>query len=97
MPSITAVFVSWTESERGWGMRPDGCSIHMSMDEWRRYLREFQESQPKEVPAEYSFPGTPRPIDISDEEIIARLKEKKSLRLFDGHKWRAKLEASCKM
>jgi hypothetical protein len=97
MPTITAVYVSWTESERGWGMRPDGCSIHLSMDEWARYFREWNASQPKEVPAEYTAPGTPKPIDISDEQLIDTLKKKKSLRFWNGHATEVKLRQSCKM
>jgi len=97
MPTITAVYVSWTESERGWGMRPDGCSIHLSMDEWRRYLKEWTAKQPKEVPAEYTAPSTPHPIDISDKKLITKLKEKKSLRFWNGDETEVKLRQSCKM
>ena len=25
-------FVSWEESERDWGSRPDGCSLHMTQE-----------------------------------------------------------------
>ena len=43
------VAVQWEESERGWGVRPDGCSLHVSVESKRipketfcqtaRYLR----------------------------------------------------------
>jgi len=77
---LTAVFVDWTEYERGWGCRPDGCSVHLSMEEWKRYYEKYKKSLPKEVPHEYSRPDNPQPVSVTDPEIVEALLEKKSVR-----------------
>lgn len=33
------VAVQWEESERGWGVRPDGCSLHVSVEEAKEYQK----------------------------------------------------------
>lgn len=84
--TLTAVFVSWTEYERGWGCRPDGCSVHVSMEEWKHYYEEYKKRLPKDVPDEYSAPGKPQLITITDQEIVSDLLEKKSRRYWNGDK-----------
>ena len=32
----TAFLDTWTESESGWGQRSDGCSIHLSKEEYKK-------------------------------------------------------------
>jgi hypothetical protein len=44
----------WEESERGWGIRPDGCSIHITMEDHNRYVSGiYSDRDPKNVPDEY--------------------------------------------
>ena len=71
----------WEESERGWGVRPDGCSIHISKDEGMKYVKSIYSNRTKEVPNEYD-----RIIDgivdvILKDSLYDLLLEEKSIRL----------------
>jgi len=53
--------VTWTESERGWGLRPDGYSLHETQDDVRAYIdahwaRERTLNAQYGTPDEYSRP-----------------------------------------
>lgn len=79
--NTTSIMVqNWTESERGWGQRPDGCTCHLTMEDCRRfredYIRENHTSP--SVPDEYSFPdGKPYCIDAPVEfaQILKELRD----------------------
>jgi len=44
----------WEESERGWGVRPDGCSLHLTMGEHKKYIEKIYESRDsRNIPDEY--------------------------------------------
>ena len=44
----------WEESERGWGVRPDGCSLHMTIYDLDKYLkRVYTNRDITNVPDEY--------------------------------------------
>jgi len=50
----------WEESERGWGTRPDGYSLHLTDEDRRAFIKEYWGRMPDEAPDEYSRPdGTP--------------------------------------
>lgn len=71
MPEV--IIQQWEESERGWGVRPDGFSIHLSMEECRRFRDEFWEKQRARdggvVPESYSREsGEPFAVEISKNE-----------------------------
>jgi len=69
----TVVGQKWEESEKGWGTRPDGHSIHLSEQHRQQYIKEYWDRMPNAVPDEYSRPCTnPYPIDI-DEETYQKL------------------------
>lgn len=67
-PSIFALYgIEWEESERGWGVRPDGYSFHRTNEEAEQYVKDFIARQPKEVPDEYSRPsGKQKLIEVSE-------------------------------
>jgi hypothetical protein len=48
----------WEESERGWGIRPDGCSLHLTEEDRNKYITSIYEQRKndKEVPYEYDRP-----------------------------------------
>ena len=72
----------WEESERGWGVRPDGCSLHLTMEEQKKYIESIQESRmnDKEVPYEYDrVVGDPFEVMIKDDLYD---EVKNSLRLY---------------
>ncbi|MGZ8887986.1 MAG: hypothetical protein ACXW1D_00340 [Halobacteriota archaeon] len=60
--------VMWEESERGWGVRPDGCSLHRSELDALAFIKGVQDKQPKDyVPDEYSRPSDiPKLIEVSE-------------------------------
>ena len=47
------VFQLWEESERGFGTRPDGCSIHIDSDNRNNYIKSIYDSRKDEVPNIY--------------------------------------------
>lgn len=54
---IKCVILMWEESECGWGVRPDGCSVHINDDEMNKYVEKYWSTMPKnEVPYEYERP-----------------------------------------
>jgi hypothetical protein len=62
----TGVRIDWTEYERGWGNRPDGTTLHRTMEVAKSYIENHWSNQPNKAPDEYSSPGTPRIVQISD-------------------------------
>ena len=65
----------WRESERGWGQRPDGYSLHLSLDDLEKYVEAYWERMPDSTPECYSFPsGSPRACDV-DEELYKEIEE----------------------
>lgn len=71
-----AILVHWTESERGWGQRPDGVSLHRSKEAAAAYIEEYWDRMPPrgpkgEVPDEYTFPHDARiPVMVNGEVWI---------------------------
>ena len=60
----------WEESERGWGVRPDGCSIHLSLEEHKKYVNSIYNERKThtQVPYEYDRPvGESLSIMIKDD------------------------------
>ncbi len=47
----------WLESESGWGTRPDGCSLHKTIEDCGQYIDEYWKKMPDEVPDEYERPS----------------------------------------
>lgn len=58
----------WEESERGWGVRPDGCSLHLDLNNHKSYLdRIYSGRDSKNVPYEYDrVVGDPIEVEVSD-------------------------------
>ncbi|OGZ97146.1 MAG: hypothetical protein A3I44_05080 [Candidatus Sungbacteria bacterium RIFCSPLOWO2_02_FULL_51_17] len=67
----------WEESERGWGTRPDGYSLHLSDTDREAFIKDYWAGMPNAVPDEYSRPdGTPYVCD-ADSETYKKIKESK--------------------
>lgn len=72
------IIESWTESEQGWGYRPDGYTLHSSTEEMNKHVERhwafYKELYGDRVPHEYSRPdGNPVAYMIDDdlyEQII---------------------------
>ena len=66
---------SWSEYERGWGRRTDGCTLHLTKEHRDRFVKAFKDRLPEEVPSVYSQPdGKLHPTKVS-EELFKEVKE----------------------
>ena len=64
----TVVVQKWEESERGWGVRPDGYTIHLTEADRKAFIKAYWDRMPYEVPDEYSRPsGQPYLADVEDD------------------------------
>lgn len=73
----------WEESEKDWGVRPDGCSYHMSFDDCKEFRKQYWSRMPKEVPYEYSREyGRPYLVEVTEEMYEQVKKSKNGLRIF---------------
>jgi len=60
----------WEESERGWGVRPDGWTMHLTRSDRDAYVREYNQTfhVAASVPAEYTrISGEPRTVEVDEE------------------------------
>ncbi len=59
--------LNWEESEQGWGERPDGYSLHLTIEDAKEFVKEYWGTMPDEVPEEYSRPlGRPFIINVDN-------------------------------
>jgi hypothetical protein len=74
----------WEESERGWGTRPDGYSLHLNDADREAFIADYWARMPRGVPDEYSRPdGTPYEATV-DNEVFDEVKASKNgIRNFD--------------
>jgi hypothetical protein len=81
------ILQEWEESERGWGQRPDGVSLHLSMEDLELFIKEYWEMQPDFVPDEYSRPANssrPRTVYV-DKYMHKQIKKSHyGIRLSEG-------------
>ena len=77
----------WEESERGWGSRPDGCSLHLTLKDRDDYINIiYKDRTLEDVPDEYDrIVGNPIECEIS-EALFEKLKNSNNLRLFEYEK-----------
>lgn len=66
----TVICQKWTESERGWGARPDGFTLHLTEEDRVQFVQKhWGDRQQESVPDDYSYPdGTPYVCEVSEEE-----------------------------
>jgi hypothetical protein len=73
----TVVCLNWIESERGWGCRPDGSSLHLTKQDVDKYVKDYWNKMPDVTPDEYSRPdGQPFLVTVN-EEVYKRVLESK--------------------
>jgi hypothetical protein len=71
MPKV--IVQKWEESERDWGTRPDGYSIHPDQSALDRYVKAYWDEMPDETPDEYSRPcGTPYEAEVPEASFGGR-------------------------
>lgn len=64
-------YQAWEESERGWGVKPDGFSLHLTLEDHKRYLEIHNASMPTDyVPNVYErISGDVIEIEAPDEHV----------------------------
>lgn len=68
----TVWYYEWEESERGWGTRKDGLSLHATEGAARAYLKDHWARQPKgPTPDEYDRTTSDEPQMIRTEPELA--------------------------
>lgn len=74
----------WEESERNWGVRPDGYSLHLTAEDKEAFVAEYWSKMPKMVPDEYSRPsGKPYDAEVGAEIFAEVQNSKNGIRKFD--------------
>ena len=70
----------WEESERGWGQRPDGYTLHLEFEDINLFVQEMRDNEakagygPGNAPDEYSRPcGRPYQTKVTEDKILKRL------------------------
>lgn len=86
-----AVKIYWTESESGWGQRPDGTTVHKDMDIANKYIADYwkkeKERNPSgDTPSCYVRPDKPEvtPVPV---EVFEYLNEVKDSFWIDMNRW----------
>ncbi len=81
------VFVqNWEESERGWGTRPDGFTVHVDGAQLAAYVRWHNQTYNNlpEAPDEYTrTSGEPIEVEV-DSELFDRIKSATLVKRKDG-------------
>ncbi len=81
----TLVVQKWEESERGWGTRPDGYSLHLTEEDRKEYIKYYWSQMPKEIPEEYSrLSGTPYCADVDDNIVDEVESSKNGVRYYNN-------------
>ena len=89
--TFPVVVQKWEESERGWGCRPDGWTMHLSEADRAAFCKEYWARMPPrgpngEVPDEYTREdGSPYVMDV-DEETYNKVKASKNGIWGDGNR-----------
>lgn len=71
----TVVAQDWEESERGWGVRPDGFTLHLTTQARDAYVKHYNETYNNlpSAPDEYTrVSGEPKMVEVS-EKIYRKL------------------------
>ena len=83
------ILVEWTESERGWGQRSDGVSLHLSTEAAQAYVDNYWAEEKKrnpsgDVPYEYVRPERARIMVSVDDDLFELIRENEcGLRLWN--------------
>jgi hypothetical protein len=85
----TVIGQNWEESEAGWGTRPDGFTLHLTLEDHKQYVDSYWKRQKAFyderigegiTPSEYTrTSGNPKPIIVNDETYQAMVKFKDKL------------------
>jgi len=91
-----AIMETWTESEAGFGTRPDGVSLHLNKEDYQSFTKDFWDNNGGgPTPSEYSREdGKTQVINVTDDVYKEIEETKNGLRLVENPK---QLEAAGKI
>ena len=70
------VLIQWTEHERGWGCRPDGCSLYNTPEEAQSHINTmYAQRDRNHVPDEYSSPDFATYAYINEPSLLNKFME----------------------
>jgi len=78
IPVERAICLLWDESELGWGIRPDGYSLHLNLEDCDAYVVDYWARMPREVPYAYSRPACDPYTCEVEEDVYAEIKASKN-------------------
>lgn len=88
MSDKIVVCQKWEESERGWGVRPDGYSLHPSEEARERYIQAYWDRMPADPPDEYERPsGSPYFCRVDEEDYQELFEEGRDGLRFYSNDW----------
>lgn len=73
----------WEESERGFGSRPDGCSIHIDSEARIKYIDSIYDLRGDSVPNIYDRVIGSELEAFVDDDLFKMVLDKKSIRLIE--------------
>jgi hypothetical protein len=73
----------WEESERGFGSRPDGCSIHINSETRKEYIDSIYDSRGDLIPNIYDRAIGSELEAFIDDNLFKMVLDKKSIRLIE--------------
>lgn len=90
-PTSTHVVIcqGWEESEAGWGVRPDGASLHLTRDDRDAFIRAYWDAEKASnpsgtVPREYSRPcGEPFKLEVDASTVLKVSASTKGIRILE--------------
>jgi len=82
-PVRTVIAQDWEESEAGWGVRPDGFTLHLTLDDHKAFVEAFWKRQRaalgERTPPEYTrTSGEPKLVEVNEKiyRKLVKLKDK---------------------
>jgi hypothetical protein len=89
-PVRTVLAQDWEESERGWGTRPDGFTLHLTLEALKMFVEAFWKRQRtalgESTPDEYTRTcGEPKLVEVSEKIYRKLVKHKDKNGLWAVH------------
>jgi len=81
----TVIMETWTESESGFGQRPDGVSLHLTRDDYDAYVKDFWHGKGGGAPAIYTREDGNTTVVNVGQKLYNEIKNTKNgLRLWES-------------
>lgn len=82
------IAINWTEYERGWGQRPDGYTLYLTIEDAKADIARVYESRDDgPVPDEYCNPGQPFRVRVPKDAYALYKKAIQQCKQGIKHAW----------